>query len=1077
MLDKNNRFIINDYQQKRPFSSTLPGIAGPMGIPMWVFYVNRGQAITSFGVDNKDHPIMEFQPANKAYQITPYLGFRTFIKILDADGPIIYEPFAAGSRNREQQMIISLNELELHEQHLTRGMQVEVLYFILPEERIAGLIRQVRISNLAGQPVQLEILDGLPVIIPYGVSNKDLKEHNRTIEAWMEIYNQERNIPFFRLRSTLGDTAEVKPIQAGNFALASAIQGEIGYQLAAIVNPEMVFGQNTSLSFPEKFQQNSLAELLRQPQLACGKTPCAFFGYSATLGSAESVTIYSVYGSASKLEVLNEVSPRLGAETYFHDKRRVANMLVNEVTKPIATKSSMPVFDAYCRQSFLDNVLRGGWSVHMGRAGKPVTYHIYSRKHGDPERDYNAFFLAAEYYSQGNGNYRDVNQNRRCEVLFDPRVEDTNLRSFMSLIQADGYNPLVVKGSWFWIPPERQPAILKLAVQPERVKPILEKPFTPGGLLREIDNHDIDLHIPATDFLQLALHEAEQYFDAEFGEGYWTDHWTYNLDLIDSFLAVYPDRIESLLFGRDDLPFFDSPAFVQPRGKKYVLVGDRPHQYGAVVWDAEKVALISARREYPNMMRVQKGFGSVYRTTMYAKLLLLALIKFATMDPMGMGIEMEANKPGWCDALNGLPGLFGSSLSETYELARLLTFLHTYLPENNSGSLRLPVEVVELLQIVVDCLQVYQASKVDERDFIYWDTVSTARESYRERTRFGFEGETIPVTFQALARYLSLFQAKVQAGIDRALQMDGEISPTYFTYDIDEFEVLHGPDGKPLKDDRGHPYIRALRFRQRILPVFLEGQVHMFKTLPDTQAARQLHRRVKSSVLYDRALKMYKTNGPLESQPMEIGRLRAFTPGWLENESIFLHMEYKYLLELLRAGLYEEFFEDFRNTLIAFQDPARYGRSPLENSSFIVSSAHPDESLHGAGFVARLTGATAEFLSMWNIIMAGENPFFINAGELCLRFRPALPGWLFDESGTLSFTFLGHCQVTYFNPSRKNTFDEMMQIRTTNLYLDDEQIEVLGNVITPPYVSLVREGRIRRIDVFFAGPQLGSYKF
>ena len=53
---------------------------------------------------------------------------------------------------------------------------------------------------------------------------------------------------------------------------------------------------------------------------------------------------------------------------------------------------------------------------------------------------------------------------------------------------------------------------------------------------------------------------------------------------------------------------------------------------------------------------------------------------------------------------------------------------------------------------------------------------------------------------------------------------------------------------------------------------------------------------------------MYKVNASLASQSHEIGRARAFTPGWLENESIWLHMEYKYLLEVLKAGLYEEFF-------------------------------------------------------------------------------------------------------------------------------------------------------------------------
>ena len=46
-----------------------------------------------------------------------------------------------------------------------------------------------------------------------------------------------------------------------------------------------------------------------------------------------------------------------------------------------------------------------------------------------------------------------------------------------------------------------------------------------------------------------------------------------------------------------------------------------------------------------------------------------------TLDPMGFGIEMEAGKPGWNDAMNGLPGLLGSNFSETAELKRLLLFI------------------------------------------------------------------------------------------------------------------------------------------------------------------------------------------------------------------------------------------------------------------------------------------------------------------------------------------------------------------------------------------------------------------
>src|SRR5512136_2363953 len=93
-FDEQQRFILADYASARPFSSFLPGIAGPQGVPLWVFYVNRGQAIASFGVESKDKPVMEFQPANKAYQTTPFTGFRTLIKIQRKGPTAFFEPFS-----------------------------------------------------------------------------------------------------------------------------------------------------------------------------------------------------------------------------------------------------------------------------------------------------------------------------------------------------------------------------------------------------------------------------------------------------------------------------------------------------------------------------------------------------------------------------------------------------------------------------------------------------------------------------------------------------------------------------------------------------------------------------------------------------------------------------------------------------------------------------------------------------------------------------------------------------------------------------------------------------------------------
>jgi hypothetical protein len=1035
---------------------------------MWLFYVNRGQAVASFGIENKDNPIMEFRPANTAYQATPYTGFRTFLKLGGGAGPVLYEPFSPWSADDSSQMFVGMNELELETESAEYGVQTNVLYFTLPGEGFAALVRQLTVRNIGEEPTELEVLDGMAAVVPYGVTNWQLKHIGRTIEAWMEVFNLERGIPFYRLRASAQDSPEVEQVEAGHFYLAFTADNDQPQLLPAFVDPAVVFGKNSALNSPDQFERRSLAELQSEHQIAVGRTPCGLFGTSAVLEPTEELTIHAMIGHVVDLGQLQREKNRIVSADYLCQKRYEAQMLARKLTDMVDTRTGSSTFDAYCRQTFLDNALRGGWPLILGNGERPVVYHVYSRKHGDLERDYNDFRLAAEMFSQGNGNYRDMNQNWRCDVLLNPRVGDFGVLAFLGLIQADGYNPLVVNGSRFTVSPEDRVPIMALVEKPNKLESTLAQPFTPGQLLSTIIQQEIGLTVGAEEFISTALTYAVQHSDATHGEGYWIDHWTYNLDLIDAYLAVYPDKKDDLLFGKPTVPYFDSSAVVQPRARKYVLVGDKVRQSGAVLEDEEKAAFIASRTETPNLMRTAHGQGEVYRTTVFAKLLCLALVKFATLDPLGMGIEMEAGKPGWYDALNGLPGLFGSSVAETYELERLLTLLLATMAGKEDQTVELPEEQMRLLREVVQALEAWQHSVNADRDYVYWDAVATARETYRQRVRLGFDGQIALLAFGELMPILAAFRAKVQAGIQRALAINDGVPPTYFAFTVTDYELINDAEESLQCDERGHSFIRAKRFEPSVLPLFLEGPVHAMKVQPDVASARRLHAQVRASDLFDRKLKMYKVNAPLADQSHEIGRARAFTPGWLENESIWVHMEYKYLLEVLRAQLYEEFFQDLKEVLVPFQDPKVYGRSTLENCSFIVSSAHPDESLHGAGFVARLTGATAEFLSMWSVMMAGERPFFVQDGQLYLALRPRLPGWLFTEDGEITFRFLGSTHVTYHNPARLDTFGGAVKPQRIVLRTDTKHgVDLPGDVVGPPYAAMVRDGQIASIDVYF----------
>jgi hypothetical protein len=734
----------------------------------------------------------------------------------------------------------------------------------------------------------------------------------------------------------------------------------------------------------------------------------------------------------------------LKKQGYIDQKLNQARKLMIDLTDVIKTESASPIFDAYCRQTFLDNFLRGGYPLVLGN--KHV-FHVYSRKHGDIERDYNYFVLAPEYCSQGNGNYRDVNQNRRSDVFFVPQAGLSNIRLFMSLIQADGYNPLVISRLTFSIPPGQLAGILSLVKISNKLAKLLERRFTPGELYGAA--LDSQISIPVEDFLDQVISQAEVHIQAEHGEGYWVDHWTYNLDLIDAYLAIYPDKKFTLLFESDPLPFFDSSHYIRPRHERFVLSNGQPRQLNAVAEDLQKAALIQSRRVDRHWARTCQGQAEIFRLPLISKLALLAILKFATLDPSGMGIQMEAGRPGWYDALNGLPGLFGSSMPETYELLRLINFLMDTLGEF-SHQVLLPKEAQALIEVIGDVL-------LQETDaFTAWDKMTDALETYRESLRMGFDGRIILIDISDL---LSHMRTALEKGIKKVNTLSDGLPPTYFIHEVTGYAQA------TTKDGNGRPHIQIKSFKPVALPAFLEGPVRQMK-ISNTNEVRDLHAKLRNSELYDRKLGMYKVNTSLESQSHEIGRARAFTPGWLENESIWMHMAFKYLLELQRAGLNEQFFRDLQTHLPAFMDPDIYGRSPLENASFVVSSAHPDASLHGNSFVARLSGSTAEFLSMWVLMTVGKQPFRVEKGELVLEFKPNLPGWMFKENGTFLFRFLGSCDVTLHNPSRRDTYAEGLKVIKIILRSNTETINISNSQINSPYAARVRKGEFESIELF-----------
>lgn len=1072
-FSNSGEFSIENYNFSKPFSSFLPGVAGKMGKPLWSFYVNRGQGICSFGVENRDNMILEFIPADQAYQRTTQIGFRTFVKVFCGQSARFYEPFSvkAGLDGSYQKMTTTAYDVRFEDYQKSTGLRTEVEMFTLAGEKFPALLRQVTFTNDSTEPIHMEIMDGLPKIMPFGMCEFFCKNMSRTSEAWMGVFHQdETGIPVFKLKVLPLDEAKVLLLEKGNFFAAF----DDANLAKVIVDPNTIFGGVTDFSIPALFNQVKPFEFPAR-QISDNRTPCAFMYDDIQLKPGASKTYYQIIGQISESPQLPATFSEIAQRKYFVRKKEENKAIVTEIQQLSHTISALPEFDAYVGQTFLDNVLRGGLPVTIGKEGRQkCVFYAYSRKHGDIERDYNQFQLSPTYFSQGNGNYRDVNQNRRSDVFFNPDLDQENIIQMMNLIQLDGYNPLVIKGAMYQLSSTKL-AFLKRKykrVSARKIQKILKSTFSPGQLAEVLTQETSNLAEVNT-LMSKILIQSDCISEAEHKEGYWSDHWAYNMDIIESYLALFPDRVKELFFETQRHTFYDDPVIVLPRRERYGLdENGHPRQIRFVSKNPEKLAMIASRSSSPNTVRIRNGKGDIFTTNLVVKCLHLVAIKAATLDPYGVGIEMEAGKPNWYDAINGLPSLFGSSSAESFELMRWTQRLMEYLSPYRSEVVQFPKEIADFVLNLKPLFT--EMLSHSNPNLWYWEKTNQLREKFREQVRLGISGELKPLQVRELVAFLTQLENRLRKSIYTQFDDKSNVPFTYFQFD---------PVGFEQNESSGE--FKYADFKIKPLAHFLQGPVNYLKTISSRNDAKSLHEGVKKTGLYDQKLKMFKVCESLKKESIEIGRNKIFTPGWLENESIWMHMEYKYVLELLKSKLYNQFEEVFFQVMPPFLNPDQYGRSITENSSFIASSANPDRSTHGQGFVARLSGSTAELIQMWLTMCFGHSPFEVDSnGRLNFILNPLIPGRLFSTqpgetrlktvsgkwidqtlpNGSFVSMFLGAIPVVYINPSLKSTWKVAVSHMMVYPYRK-EPFKIRGNRIADG--ELVRSRKIEKIEVVF----------
>lgn len=1100
-LKDDGTFVIKNYDKAKPFVNFLPGVADLWGIPAWSFYANRGQGISSFGTKDRNNAIMEFQSAGRLYYRTELEGFRTFIKIHEADNITFYEPFSQNLQKYDVSNIMEAtdHDLTIEETNKTLGFEVSVNYHTVPNESFGGLIRNVNIRNIGHGKVTFEVLDGLLMFITYGMEDMFLKYRPRNLSVVLKIEKYKENTPFFGQRAMMNDESDMEFIANGNFYMGFSHRGQQMNLLPVVVDQKAVFGYHKALIIPEQFLVEGDYNIPEKQDVIC-ETPCAFSYDKVELEPGRKWDFHSVSGSAGSVELISGILSRIRSENFFDKKKDENRKAILKIKHRSFVNSADKILNKYFEQSFLDNALRGGLPVTIKGDKKNHVLSVYSRKHGDPERDYNHFSVGDTFFAEGDGNFRDINQNRRLDLWHNPLVGTDNIKLFFNLIQADGFNPLVYKGAVYSISKDQLDGFVNTVVQEKHseVKDYLSRPVSPGGLFAFCEKNNISLKITQEEVLKKFLDASRKDFQIEMQHGYWSDHWMYNADLIEQFLALFPDKVEELYMGDSTYTYYDDSLFVVPRAEKHMFKpGKGVRHYDSTAWNKEKQSLINSRNEEQHLVCTNKGVGAIYYSNLLGKIITLIVNKTATLSPSGIGMEMDGGRPGWNDSMNGLPGLFGAGVSEVFSLIRFINQTIDSITSIDSPDYeqKLPAEVYHFLYQLKDVVTEYISSADENREYIYWDKSNTLKEGYREMIYQGFKGDEKTINLSDLLNILTDYRRRLEISLSKSSDSKTGLFYSFITHEAIDFEEIKEIDSvtgelKPKLSVRGFQCVKVKKFSHHFLPLALEGPAHSLRDSLNSEEAMRIYDKVKDSPLYDKQIKMYKICAPLMGESNELGRNSMYPRSVSENESVFMHLEFKYLLGMLYSGLYDQFYEEIENCFPVYMDPAVYLRSPLENCSCIYSSVHERESLIGAGNTLRLSGVNAEVYNMLIFISFGKTPFTYNDGNLTFSLKPILPERLFtkeDESFTLystdgperivetsknSYTtlFLGKTIVTYNNPLRKSTFGEnctkIQEYKLTSF--SNESTVIKGSEIHGEWAHKVRNCEFVNIEVFLS---------
>jgi hypothetical protein len=354
----------------------------------------------------------------------------------------------------------------------------------------------------------------------------------------------------------------------------------------------------------------------------------------------------------------------------------------------------------------------------------------FSRRHGDPSRPWNKFSINTQSEIDGSkildyeGNWRDIFQNWEALAHSFPEFIENMIHKFLNATTFDGYNPYrVTKDGFDWETIEED---------------------NPWSYIGYWGDHQIIYLLKFLEIIQKHQpKKLEEYFN--------NDIFVY------ANVPYVIKSYEDILKNPKDTIEFNHNLDLKIREERNTIGAD-----GALLKDAN---------------------GEIYKVNFIEKMLATVLAKMSNFIPEG-GIWLNTQRPEWNDANNALVGN-GVSMVTLYYLRRFLNYFQNLVENSEAEQIKISNEMVEFYHAIRENLIKHESllkTKFNDSDRkMILDALGKAASEYRNQVyQNGFWGNKRTHSMDGLKRFIKV-SLKF---IDHSIEANKRTDNLYHAYNL-----------------------------------------------------------------------------------------------------------------------------------------------------------------------------------------------------------------------------------------------------------------------------------------------------